>query len=550
MKTFYCLLLALVLGGITARANNVQISNVTILNNGPGNIQVQFDLSWDNSWRTNIGPANYDGVWVFFKYKDATGLWRHMTMTGNNNVIPIGFDVYQTNDFLKIGAMLYREPTNMGTGSVTLSGVKLGVINTLPYNIDVRGIALEMVYIPPQQFRAFFGDGDGATESTNAFHYVDNTATNGSVVPMIVDVNSFDDAELDISGFASGGIYVYSNDTIQTSTGGLGSLDPFPTMKATWCMKYEITQAAYRDFLNTLSYDQQVARTTNAPSSSAGTGAFGTTGTNRNYIEIRTAGTNNTVPAVYGCDASSNNVYDEASDGEWVAANFLNWPDVAAFLDWSGLAPMSEFQFERICRGVTSAEAQPAILGEYAWGSTTLFGSSYSLSNGASAGEVPSNPSASVGNALYSTTVGTIGGPIRAGAFATSGSSRVVSGASFYGVMEMSGNVEEYVITVGNNAGRSVRFIPNGNGTISTSGNAQLSVGGAGFWPGMEGNNSSSVANTCTGTCEVTAAAGIVTKGGSYQNASSELRIADRSYATPSATRLARGGGRGVLNIR
>src|ERR1051325_3412644 len=109
-KLLYVLLAFLIIN--VCKANNVQISNVSIVNNGSGNIQVKFDLSWDNSWRVNVGPNNYDGVWVFFKYKTASGNWTHMTMTGNNNVIPTGVDVYQTNDFLKAGAMIYREPTN------------------------------------------------------------------------------------------------------------------------------------------------------------------------------------------------------------------------------------------------------------------------------------------------------------------------------------------------------------------------------------------------------------------------------------------------------
>lgn len=65
MKRILLLLSFLAFFGNTVSANNVQITNVSIINNGPGNISVKFDLSWDNSWRVNVGPANYDGVWVF-----------------------------------------------------------------------------------------------------------------------------------------------------------------------------------------------------------------------------------------------------------------------------------------------------------------------------------------------------------------------------------------------------------------------------------------------------------------------------------------------------
>lgn len=535
--------LTLLLLTFSTRANNVQLSNVTIINNGPGTIQVQFDLSWENSWRTNVGPNNYDGVWVFFKYKNLSGDWVHMTLTGNNNVIPVGFDVYQTNDFQKAGAMLYRESTNMGLGTASLSGVKLGVTNTLPYNIDVRGMAIEMVFIPAPTTRPFFGDGNGTTESTNALHYTNNTATTGSVVPMHADVNSMDDGELETDG-----IYVYSNDTIQTTV-PLGSLDPFPTMKAIWCMKYEISQAAYRDFLNSLDSQQQANRTIAAPNSATGTGAFVSGGSARNFIEIATPATSSS-PAVYGCDGDADNTYNESTDGEWIACNYINWNDVAAFLDWSGLAPMSEVQFERICRGSSSAGPNPAVLGEYAWGTNTIFASNYTLSNAGLATEIASNASTTLGNAMYSSTNGSFSGGMRSGIFATSTSTRISSGASFYGVMEMSGNLAELCICIGNEAGRSVRFIPNGNGTISTAGNAQLSVGGAGFWPGMEGNNSLSTDNTCSGTCEVTGFAGIRLRGGSVADGNTVLALADRSQTTTPTARQNNRGGRGVLYIR
>jgi formylglycine-generating enzyme required for sulfatase activity len=541
-KFFYCLVL---LTGFAfyAAANNVVISNVSIINNGAGNIQVKFDLSWENSWRVNVGPNNYDGVWVFFKYKNAADNWVHMTMTGSNNVIPVGVDVYQTNDFLKTGAVIYREAN--GIGNMNVVNIRLGVLSTLPYDVDIKGFAVEMVYIPAPPIRPFFGDGDGVTESLNALHYTDNTATTSSVIPMKVDLNGFDDEELE-GVTNSTGIYIYSNDTIQLTV-PLGTLDPFPTMKALWCMKYEINQAGYRDFLNTLSYTQQAARTSITPNSVIGTGALTTAGLSRNFIEIKTPGVAFTTPAVYGCDASSNNVYDENGDGEWIACGFITWPDAAAWLDWSGLAPMSELQFEKICRGASSAGPNPAVLGEYAWGSADIFGSVYTLTGSATPSELASNASPSLGNAPYSLT--SAGGPLRSGVFATATSNRQVSGASFYGVMELSGNLSEYCITLGNVAGRSCEYVPNGNGNINASGNAQLSVGGAGFWPGMEGNTNATAANTCAGTCEVTGSAGMMMRGGGFDDPATELSIAERGAFTPTA-RVGSRGGRGVLYIR
>lgn len=542
-KLLFFLFIALLSTGNT-KANNIQVSNVSIINNGPGNIQVQFDVSWNNSWRIITGQNNYDGAWLFFKYKTTGGDWQHLNLTGNNNVTPTGTEIFQNAGSNKTGAIIYRSASNIGVGNINFTGVRLGVINALPYNIDVKAFAIEMVYVPaPTAGRQIFGDGDGTNESLYAFHYSDNTATTNSVLPIRADAGSF----FDDSKLTTDGIYIYSNDTIQL-TNPVSSLDAFPTMKALWCMKYEISQAAYRDFLNTLTYDQQVTRTTFVPSSSTGTRALTNSVTGRNFIEIATPGIASTQAAIYGCDANNNNVYDEAADGEWIVCNFLSWTDVAAFLDWSGLAPMSELQYERITRGASSAGSQPAILGEYAWGNTNLFASTYTLSNAGLTSEVAGNASGTLGNAVYSLT--NPGGPLRVGSFATATSDRQSSGASFYGVMEMSGNVYEYTIHLGSIAGRSTKYVPNGNGTLSTTGNAQLSVGGSGFWPGMEGNLSLSSANNCVGGCEVTGAAGIKIRGGSNNSPSNELSISDRSINYIPTARAENRGGRGVLYIR
>ncbi len=534
--------------------NNIQLSNVSIVNNGPGNIQVQFDVSWDNSWRYDIGPANYDGAWVFFKYRTPNGNWTQLVLTGSNNQAPSGFDIYQTSVYYKTGAMIYRSASNMGKGSVNAQAVKLGAIGTLPYNIDLQGLAIEMVYVPSVGYNApdriFFGDGNGTSESLNAFHYTDNTATTSAVLPMLADANADDDGKL-----TADGIYVYSIDTIQT-TNPIGSLDPFPTMKALWCMKYEISQAGYRDFLNTLTFTQQSYRTANSPASAQGTSALVPSGAlNRNYIEIKTPSTSG-VPAVYGCDANNNNTFDEAGDGEWIACNYLLWQDVAAYLDWSGLAPMSEFQYERICRGHSSAGPNPAVYGEFAWGTNQIYSSVYTLTTPSTTSEAISNSTGKNGNATWANTAlgSPNNGPLRNGIFATATSDRISSGASFFGVMEMTGNVSEYCITVGTVAGRSVKYVPNGDGNLSVYGNAQLTQYGPGFWPGMEGNNSSNTINSCSGTCEVTGVAGIMQRGGDWSSTTlNTFSISARSSALPSSyirTLVSGGGGRGVLYIR
>jgi formylglycine-generating enzyme required for sulfatase activity len=523
------------------KANNVVINNVSLVNNGPDNIYVQFDLSWQNSWRVLSGPSNYDGVWVYFKYKTATGNWAHLTLNSiaTADLLPAGLAYWRS----PFGSVLHRSAGNLGNGNITATGVRLAVSNTVPYNIELRAFAVEMVFIPsPNIFinETFaLGDGDGATESTNAFHKRSGPDNNyafalfTSTTGIGTDVNVFDDAFLSTSGFFAG-----------SSTGdGVGSLFTanfnYPVSSAIWCMKYEVTQGAYRDFLNTLTLTQQTTRTATTPTAAIGTGALTISGTNRNFLEIKTPSSTG-LPAIYGCDASANNIYDEANDGEFVACNFLGWPDLAAWLDWAGLAPMTEMHFERICRGYTSAGPNLPVAGEFAWGSNSIITTALTLTTPFTATETISNGSTVLGNANY----GNLSlGPLRNGVFATATSNRITSGASFFGVMDMSGNLTETCVTVGNAAGRSYNKGPLsstsiGNGFLSINGNAL-----ANYWPGNVANATLETVDNA----EVTTAAGTIRRGGDFSSPSTYLRVSDRSDGEASVARANYQGGRGVI---
>ena len=62
------------------QANNIQVTNLAITgtNTLDATTQVQFDITWENSWRTSSAPGNWDAAWVIVKYRNAaTGLWEH-----------------------------------------------------------------------------------------------------------------------------------------------------------------------------------------------------------------------------------------------------------------------------------------------------------------------------------------------------------------------------------------------------------------------------------------------------------------------------------------
>ncbi|MFM9021153.1 MAG: SUMF1/EgtB/PvdO family nonheme iron enzyme, partial [Sediminibacterium sp.] len=256
------------------------------------------------------------------------------------------------------------------------------------------------------------------------------------------------------------------------------------------------------------TYAQQVTRTYNSPAGVTGTGALITSGTYRQGIEVKSSGTNPSTPAIYGCDLNGNNIYDESDDGEWITCNYLRWSDLTAYLDWAALRPMTELEYEKACRGTLNP-----VINEFAWGNTTYISLS-SILTGGQASESSSPANANMHNS------GMNGGPVRTGIFATSTSNRSASGASYYGIMDLSGNVWEQVISIANNNCRNFTGLV-GDGVLDNSGDSNVTL-----WP--------------VGT-------DIGLRGGSFTSSNETARVSDRSSITAGATsRNIDYGGRGV----
>ena len=112
---------------------------------------------------------------------------------------------------------------------------------------------------------------------------------------------------------------------------------------------------------------------------------------------------------------------------------------------------------------------------------------------------------------------------MRCGALATASSTRTTSGATFYGAMEMSGNVNELTIFAGNAAGRTFTGL-HGDGILNATAEANTAN-----WPSTANNFS------------------VTYRGGYFANGAAQLQICDRSAGgaeyTTGSTAL---GGRGV----
>ena len=450
-----------------------------------------FTIKWDNAWRVNSGPSNYDAVWVFVKRQPcgANGIWSHAllsttsanhSVSGANNLVADA-----VSDGMGVFIHLGSSANNQIIGSLTSSTVVLKL--TENYNPALIGstsatsdnwkvFGVEMVYVPQGEFYL----GDGRPSNTNNFS-AGNTNQPLKITNAIQNIN---------------GLGSYSNYVSQPYLGCAVTLPTtFPIgFNGFYCMKYEIVQGQMADYYNCLSYEQQAARL-KISSNRLLTSINQYFGENWGSISLynATTGTNNTIPATV------TSAYPHLPMG------YMNWQDLTSYLDWSGLRPMTEFEFEKASRGNNAGTAITPIANEFPWGSTII-------TNG------------NIGNYIYYQTSPTAvwntydgacrysedNGPIRGGFGATGTSNRSQAGATYYGIMEMGGNVWEQCVGGGNGYDYSGFTTNNGDGILTTTGLANATG-----WPKLGG-----------------ASSGTILRGGSFNvyNSINLIQVSDRTY--------------------
>ncbi len=506
-----------------SQANNISVTNVRLLNsdvsagvNNAANFTfVRFDIRWENAWRLNyaIGMNNNDAAWVFVKYRILGGTWRQATLnlTGHNvgtwtgqgagpALIETGLltpaGTYDVNTNPVLGVFISNGSINPEPGLFEATNVRLrwnygaqGVPDAALLEIQVT--AIEMVYAPQVPFYV----GTGGLENGS---FTNGSWVSGATIPLRIG----SDSALTI-GTAAGNLWGRSSSGDST-IGSAGTLSAnFPKgYTGYYAMKYEITQRQWVDFFNSLYDAQKVNRDI--------TGADGKNSdalTDRNNISWTTDDA--TLPS----EAYAN-----------VACNYLSWSDVAAYLDWAALRPMTELEFEKLSRGERTGVAN-----EYTWGTNDITVLPYALANAGGANSIVSSnySSAAVGgNAWYSTTH-TSPGPVRVGIFAadTASTGRTTASAARYGGLEMSGNVWEHTVSVASDSGRLYTGV-HGDGLLTPTGFADV-VG----WP-------------------TTTANGTGLRGGAWNSAAARLRVSDRALASNIVTsRNTEYGGRGVRSL-
>lgn len=492
----------------SAHATTLQITNITTqnLDTTNGTVDIKFDITWNNSWRISSGSANWDSAWVFVKFRKNNGNWAHASLMDSGHTAPAGavvtrglldehspFDI-DTNP--AVGVLVYRSSNGQGTFTANNVTVRWkytqdGVASGDSLAFQVHGV--EMVYITQGAFYAGDGSASYALKQGSA-----------DADPWYIS----SEAAISVTNASSNGYYYPGPGDAAGSSFTVPAQFP-KGFNAFYMMKYEVTQEQYAHFFNTLP--------TGTPRSNrdltAATGKNSDSLTSRNNMSWAGSG-DMTLP-------------DQGSDATYcqVAANYVGWKDLSAWLSWAGLRPFSELEYEKAARGPNSS-----VSGEYAWGSAIKTeATGLSSGTGGKVSEISSTSNANINAGNH----GGIAGPLRVGAFAAqnvASVSRVNAGAGYYGVMELSGNLVEQAVTIGNSSGRNFTDL-HGKGLINSSGNYVLlnALGTpSGVWP------------------DATSSTGLGNRGGSWSSSVARLEISDRQDAVSASDRSSATGGRGA----
>lgn len=333
--------------------------------------------------------------------------------------------------------------------------------------------------------RTYPGTKAFKVENTGPFRfyrlYID--AMPGSQAPVIKSISMTDQ---DLAAVLDYSVVIDRTQTTLNSVEGISVEDGdtwaevtdknFPNgYKAFYVMKYEVSQEQYVAFLNTLPYAAQQARTIGAALSSLSEGSYvfgskpGQASTRNGIILASKKGEGE--PVLFACDLDkTDGEHSLAGDGQSIACNFLSIEDMMAYADWAGLRPLSEMEYEKISRQPYPTKP---LKGEFAWNDNTTVIFPEGLSDGGMKSEVFTKGNVNAGNKFQ--------GPVRCGIFAGKADRPSKSGASFWGIMELCGNLSEVYYNAGS-AGRKFRSMSaaHGDGVLGTDGKANVTTT---YWP-------------------------------------------------------------------
>jgi formylglycine-generating enzyme required for sulfatase activity len=522
---------------------------------------VTFDLYWSHSWRAkwtepaetsvtgkDLEVENWDAAWVLVKFlpeKDSKEAiernhWLHATLDTDptHHVMPAGAmnAVRLSEDGTSsMGVFIYRDA--VGHGVNEWKGIKLRwnhrADKVAAARAGVRAYAIPMVYVPRGPFKVGSGSKsaimkykDGPTfpmtrsdpnPDDEAGSLCDGSWRGGPVIPFLVDEEwngpSAEGSMARRIGREPG--QLWSTLTYPEVGGGLTSLgtpgtlgDAYPTgYEGFYCMKYNLTQGQYVDFLNVLPPDVAAGRaflssefrvdypigmteykldvgpeyqpllirerggltiTLSRESLTNGCGALPTPpGLQRKTPEL---GAQDEEPTDLDDLLGEFDKLEQAEKKRQTAkvppvysarlpfrsSCGFSLEDVRAYAVWAGLRPMTEIEMEKAGRG-----SRNPVPYEHVWGSTNAVRADTGKDL-VDAGL----PTERCRKGNHGGGYGAFLCVIRAGCFATPTSDRESAGASYWGILELGGDAvpllhRQYLGTHGD--GSSPAGVPGGS---------------------------------------------------------------------------------------
>ncbi|WP_291725688.1 SUMF1/EgtB/PvdO family nonheme iron enzyme [Bernardetia sp.] len=468
---FFSLLLIFLSNSKNSFANDVKIENLRITENN----FLECTVKWENSWffnkeltiisenSTSTAQKDFifkDGVWCFLKIRTNDYKWKHIYLSENDVFINNQDSDTELENVEDKGGFFLSSIIREEKNGSSETSISIRLPNEIKNQFGVYDIALyaiEMVWVDEGSF--FVGDG---VHSQNALRKASLENDSTAVKPFLIDSEN----EIAVGTAANN---LFGNDTEEFPQKNIPNTFP-KGYDGFWIMKYEINQSQYTDFLNTLTFKQQSNRTANSPESENGTSALTSTLPLRNSIFIKVKGNQNlNIPATY-----------EVREGKYRACNWLSAEDISAFLDWAALRPITELEFEKAARGITHPTK-----GEFSWGTPYIVDANTIQNDGTENETVTetANFADSAGLAPYNSGIefNQLNGVLRNG-FGAKGADfstsefelRLQAGASFWGVLELSGNVWEYCVKTNNTDALSFARNQIGDGTLDENGNANF----------------------------------------------------------------------------
>lgn len=240
-RTAAAALLVALAAATVARGSELRVTNARIEARDEKTAVVVFDIEWSNSWRYK--DVNHDAAWVFFKARpESDGAWRHVKLA-QSGVNPEGCD---TGDGASVEIFVPEDRAGLfvrrlfdGAGAISVRDIQ-AVCDLAASGLEkggevrARGFGVEMVYVP-----------DGAFWAGNAGGVIGDSFRDARDENAAARIDSSDGRDL----------YWGPTDGTKVS---------FPSaypngFAAFYCMKHELTEGFYSDFLNTLTRAQQEA---------------------------------------------------------------------------------------------------------------------------------------------------------------------------------------------------------------------------------------------------------------------------------------------------